>query len=98
MPPGTPIPEQLKNENEKNPDWLAYTQGARVLFNEAGEPVILGFGVAPGSSIAGGDQARARLQALAAIQRFVGEQIEAEASDNTNFSTREYTSGEQKAF
>jgi hypothetical protein len=98
MPPGTPIPEQFKNETEKNPDWLAYTQGARVWFNEAGETVILGFGVAPGSSVAGGDQARARLQALAAIQRFVGEQIEAEASDDTNFSTREYTSGEQKVF
>ena len=96
--PRASILEQFKNETARNPDWLAYTQGARVWFNESGEPVILGFGVAPGSSLAGGDQARARLQALAAIQRFVGEQIEARDTDNFQFSTREYASGQQKVF
>jgi len=97
-PPGAPIPELFKNETAKNPDWLAYTQGARVWFNESGEPVILGFGVAPGSSLAGGDQAHAWVQALAAIQRFVGEQIEAKATEDDEFSSREYTSGQQKVF
>lgn len=81
QPPAPPLQDQFATEAAAEPNWMAYTQGARVYTNEKGERVIVGFGVAAGSDVASVDISQARLRAMGAIQRFVGEKVEARAED-----------------
>ncbi len=67
--------QQFEAIKAENPDWLAYTMGTRVFTDENGERVIVGFGVAPQTSLMPADRSRANLAAMAAIQRFVSERL-----------------------
>lgn len=97
-PPQHSLSEQFAAFADENPNWLAYTMGARVFTDEMGEHVVVGFGVAPQSSMMSVDKRRAGLEALAAIQRFVGEKVEANSEENERFERREYTNGESSSF
>ncbi|MEH3145177.1 MAG: hypothetical protein PGN34_07465 [Methylobacterium frigidaeris] len=73
--PQAPIRQQFEAIKAENADWLAYTMGARVFTDENGERVVVGFGVAPQTSLMPADRSRASLSAMAAIQRFVSERV-----------------------
>ncbi|GJE56738.1 hypothetical protein [Methylobacterium thuringiense] len=73
--PQPPVRQQFEAIKTENPDWLAYTMGARVFTDENGERVVVGFGVAPQTSLMPADRSRASLSAMAAIQRFVSERL-----------------------
>jgi len=100
--PPEPVESSLDKQfaafSDKNPDWLAYSLGARVFTDEKGEYVVVGFGVAPQSSMMSVDKRRASLDALAAIQRFVGEKVEANSEEKERFERREFASGENSSF
>lgn len=71
--PSLSLKEQFSTLSADNPDWMALTSGTRVYANEKGEWIVVGFGVAPKTPLMTADKSRASLEALAAIQRFVGE-------------------------
>lgn len=89
--PGKRLAEHFDDLSKSNPDWMAYTEGARVFTDEKGNRVVVGFGVAPRSILAAADQDEARLEALAAIQRFVGEKIVGNAIKEQQFEFRQFT-------
>lgn len=89
-PAALSITEQFTIAAASNQDWMAFTDGARVYTDEKGERVVVGFGVAPKTSLAAADQGRARLHALAAIQRFLGEKIVAQTAAKNRFEGREF--------
>lgn len=91
--PYRPLREQFEAFKKDNPEWLAYANGARVFTDENGHPVIVGFGVAPRSSLMSADQSRANLMAVAAIQRYVGEMVAADDGIKSDFSHRKYLDG-----
>ncbi len=94
--PATPkatLQDQFSAFTAENPNWLAYTLGARVFTDEKGERVVVGFGAAPQTSLLSMDASRASLGALAAIQRFVGEKVEAQAEDNAGANKFELADG-----
>jgi hypothetical protein len=96
--PKTPLADQLAEVAESNPSWMAYTLGARVYTNEHGERVVVGFGVAPRSSLMSADKDRARLSAQSAIQKFVAEKFVASGSLQDQFEQRDYSDGTVAAF
>jgi hypothetical protein len=96
--PTTPLAEQFRVRTQDNPTWLSTTMGVRVWTNEKGERVVVGFGAVGGSSSASIDEDRARLQALGAIQRFVGEKVEVRDTENGQFVARENTAGDRQVF
>ncbi len=75
----TPCPAAVRGNQGQQPRLLAYTMGARVFTDENGERVVIGFGVAPQTSLMPADRSRASLAAMAAIQRFVSERLLANA-------------------
>lgn len=95
---GKTLDEQFQDFTSTSPNWLAYSMGARVFTNEKGEHVVVGFGVAPQTSLMSADKRRATLDALAAIDHFVGEKIEANAEMSDTFEHREYNSGKTQFF
>jgi len=86
--PDVPLPDKFEQFSKEDPDWMWYTDGARVFTDEHGRRVVVGFGVAPTTSLAAADQSRARLHALAAIQRFVGEKIVSTQTEKGRFELR----------
>jgi hypothetical protein len=98
LPPQPSIADQFAAATAEHPDWMAFAQGARVWTNEHGERVVVGFGVAPGSSASAVDHAQARLRALAAIQRFVGEKIVGGSAANGAFADQETAAGQMQTF
>lgn len=98
-PPATPGPtlaDQFKFFADSNPDWLAYSLGARVFTDEKGERVVVGFGVAPQTTLQSMDASRANLNALVAIQRFVGEKVQANQQQKSLVDQIETSSDEVK--
>lgn len=96
--PVAPIKEQFEQLSHDNPDWLAVTTGVRVFTDEKGQRVVVGFGAAPKTSLAAADEERAKLMALAAIQRFVGEKLEANSELRERYESREASSGALSSF
>lgn len=96
--PRAPLRQQLDAIAAANPDWLSYTLGARVFTDENGERVIVGFGVAPQTSLMAADRSRANLAAMASIQRFVGERIVASAEAKEGYEKRELRDGTLQSF
>lgn len=96
--PESPLAEQFAALTSSSADWMAFAQGARVWTNEQGERVVVGFGVASGSSVRAADHAQARLQALAAIQRFVGEKVVTGSTSREEFADQETASGQRRTF
>ena len=96
--PGGTISEQFDSFASSNPDWMAYTMGARVLTNEKGERVVVGFGVVPQTSMMSLDKRRAGLDALVALQRFVGEKIASDRQGAESFESRELADSTIQAF
>ena len=96
--PGGTIAEQFDSFASSNPDWMAYTMGVRVLTNEKGERVVIGFGVVPQTSMMSLDKRHAGLEALTAIQRFVGEKIASDRQGSESFESRELADGTIQAF
>lgn len=96
--PQRPLREQFAAFQAENADWLAYTSGARVFTDENGERVIVGFGVAPQSSMMSVDGGRAGLQAQVAIQRFVGEVVEANDELKEIYERREFANESSRSF
>jgi hypothetical protein len=96
--PNASLKTQFEKNSAINADWMAYTEGARVYTDENGNRVVVGFGVAPRTSLASADQSRARLQALAAIQRFLGEKIVAQNSEKKRFEWREFADESATSF
>lgn len=97
-PAGVSVKEQFASAAASNPDWMAFTEGVRVYTDDKGERVVVGFGVAPRTSLAAADQGRARLHALAAIQRFLGEKIVAQSTAKNRFEGREFTDDTTTSF
>lgn len=97
-PARTTLREQFDVIKAENPNWLAVTNGTRVFTDEKGERVVVGFGVAPQSSLVPADRGRASLLAMAAIQRFVGEKIVSNDSLQDRYEHREYVSGSISTF
>lgn len=91
-PPGLPLNEQFAARARENADWLAFTGGTRVWTDERGQRVVVGFGAVAATGLASVDEQRARLRALAAIQRFAGERIESRSTEDSDFADR--TTGE----
>jgi hypothetical protein len=101
LPPERPehsLVDQFAARAAEHPDWMAFAEGARIWTNERGERVVVGFGVAPGSSLPAADHAQARLRALAAIQRFVGEKVVAGETGSESFAHQENAAGQQQTF
>jgi hypothetical protein len=96
--PGPSLAEQFRQQALENPTWLTSAMGVRVWTNDTGERVVVGFGAVGGSSSASIDEDRARLQALGAIQRFVGERLEVRDSETGQFAARETGTGERQVF
>lgn len=96
--PGPSLTERFAQIAADNPDWLAYTTGARVYTDERGQRVVVGFGAVPRSSLMAADKDRARLLALAAIQRFVGEKLVAGSSLKERYERRDFTDGSATSF
>lgn len=92
------LKDQFAGFKAENPEWMAYVSGARVFTDETGERVIVGFGAVPQSSLMPADKSRANLLAMAAIQRFVGEQTEAKSGLKERSEHREFTSGATALF
>jgi hypothetical protein len=97
-PPGLALKEQFSNLKNESPDWLAYTMGARVFTDEKGNRVVVGFGVAPKTSLMNVDRDRARLAASSAIQRFLGEKLVANSEEHKRFEERGYKDGSSTSF
>lgn len=87
-PPAPPLAEQFAARGQAAPDWLAVTGGTRVWTNERGERVVVGFGAVAATGLASVDEQRARLRALAAIQRFAGERLESRSTEDSEFTDR----------
>ncbi|SDA25107.1 hypothetical protein SAMN02799622_03555 [Methylobacterium sp. UNC378MF] len=96
--PQAPLRQQFEAIKATNPDWLAYTLGARVFTDENGERVVVGFGVAPQTSLMPADQSRASLTAMAAIQRFVSERVVAKAKTDEAYEKRGMSDGSTQSF
>ena len=96
--PALPLHDQFAAEATTEPNWMAYTQGARVYTNEKGERVIVGFGVASGSGMSSVDIEQARVRALGAIQRFVGEKLETGREDGEQYQQRVLVSKKVETF
>ncbi|WP_457105445.1 hypothetical protein [Methylobacterium sp. P5_C11] len=96
--PQAPVRQQFEAIKAENPDWLAYTLGARVFTDENGERVVVGFGVAPQTSLMPADQSRASLAAMAAIQRFVSERVVARTKTDEAYEKREMKDGATQSF
>ncbi|CAA2101064.1 hypothetical protein MBUL_00987 [Methylobacterium bullatum] len=96
--PQPPIRQQFEAIKVENPDWLAYTMGARVFTDENGERVVVGFGVAPQTSLMPADRSRASLSAMAAIQRFVGERVLSNTKSRESYEKRGMTDGSSQSF
>lgn len=96
--PQAPIRQQFEAIKAENPDWLAYTLGARVFTDENGERVVVGFGVAPQTSLMPADQSRASLAAMAAIQRFVSERVVAKTKTDEAYEKRGMSDGSTQSF
>ena len=97
-PAGKPLEAQFDDLSKGNPNWLAYTMGARVFTDEHGERVVVGFGAVPQTAFMDADQSRASLEALTAIQQFFGEKIEADREQSKSYEQRELDSGENQFF
>ncbi|PYF04147.1 hypothetical protein BJ122_104126 [Rhodopseudomonas faecalis] len=97
-PPKVRLKSQFDEMAAVNPDWMAYTEGVRVYTDEKGSRVVVGFGVAPKTSLASADHGRARLHGLAAIQRFLGEKIVARSSASNRFERREFSDDSATSF
>lgn len=91
--PGGTLKEQFDGFAAGNPDWMAYTMGARVFTNEKGEHVVVGFGVVPQTPMMSLDKRRAGLDAFAAIQRFVGEKTVAGQRAGDSYQVRAHADG-----
>lgn len=96
--PQAPIRQQFEAIKAENPDWLAYTMGARVFTDENGERVVVGFGIAPQTSLMPADRSRASLSAMAAIQRFVSERLLANSKSREAYEHREMNDGSTQGF
>ena len=96
FPKKLPIDDQFAQRAAEQGDWMAFTQGARVWSDEKGDPVVIGFGVTSASSMSSADQAQARLRALVAVQRFVGEQIVARERGNGLVADTETANGQRQ--
>lgn len=96
--PQAPVRQQFEAIKADNPDWLAYTLGARVFTDENGERVVVGFGVAPQTSLMPADRSRASLAAMAAIQRFVSERLVANTRSREAYEKRGMSDGSTRSF
>jgi hypothetical protein len=99
--PGTPglsIAARIAEETQRDPAWLASTNGVRKWEDEKGEKVLLAFGAAPATSLPSMDRSRASDRALAALQRFVGERIAGSSNDRDNLIFQERGSGQENTF
>lgn len=96
--PQAPVRQQFEAIKAKNPDWLAYTMGTRVFTDENGERVIVGFGVAPQTSLMPADRSRANLAAMAAIQRFVSERVLANTKSREAYEKRGMSDGSTQSY
>lgn len=96
--PQAPVRQQFEAIKAENPDWLAYTMGARVFTDENGERVVVGFGVAPQTSLMPADRSRASLAAMAAIQRFVSERVLASTKSRDAYEKRGTSDGATQSF
>ncbi|MFC7665247.1 hypothetical protein ACFQWF_24900 [Methylorubrum suomiense] len=96
--PQAPIRQQFEAIKAENADWLAYTMGARVFTDENGERVVVGFGVAPQSSLMPADRSRANLAAVAAIQRFVSERVLANEKRKDDYERRGKSDGSSQGY
>lgn len=96
--PQAPIRQQFEAIKAENPDWLAYTMGARVFTDENGERVVVGFGIAPQSSLMPADRSRASLSAMASIQRFVSERLLANSKSDEEYQKRGMSNGSTQSF
>lgn len=92
------IQEQITNKDRLNPNWLSTANGVRVWVDENAKPVVLGFGIAPATSITSIDKSRARLAAEAAIVQFAAENIVAEAAEKGAFVYQEDNKGRAETF
>ncbi|AIQ89128.1 hypothetical protein A3862_24860 [Methylobacterium sp. XJLW] len=96
--PQPPIRQQFEAIKAGNPDWLAYTMGARVFTDENGERVVVGFGVAPQTNLMPADRSRASLAAMAAIQQFVSERVVANRIGKDAYESRGMSDGSVQSF
>ncbi|WP_157985962.1 hypothetical protein [Teichococcus vastitatis] len=97
-PPGQSLQDRIEAENRRDPAWMSATNGVRIWRDERGEKVLVAFGAAPATQLSSMDRSRARLGALAALQRFVAEQVEAADGENTALSFRGSTTNDGQAF
>ncbi|MGU3665930.1 hypothetical protein ACLBX9_17250 [Methylobacterium sp. A49B] len=93
-----PIRQQFEAIKAGNPDWLAYTTGARVFTDENGERVVVGFGVTPQTNLMPADRSRAGLAAMAAIQQFVSERVVANRMSKDAYESRGMSDGSIQSF
>jgi hypothetical protein len=96
--PQAPVRQQFEAIKAENPDWLAYTMGARVFTDENGERVVVGFGVAPQTSLMPADRSRASLAAMAAIQQFVSERVVTDRRSKDVYESRGMSDGSTQGF
>lgn len=96
--PDRSIAARVEEEERRDPAWLASANGVRLWRDERGETVLVAFGAVGTSSVPSADVSRAKLYALAAMQRFVGEQIAAGQDETSSLSFRETADGRQATF
>jgi len=95
---GQSIANRIDAESQRDPAWLTATNGIRVWQDENGEKVLVSFGAAPATTLSSLDRSHARDRALAALQHFVGEQIESASEGGTALTYQETTGGKAATF
>lgn len=75
--PGRSIREFIADQKSRDPAWALENDGARVLVNEKGQQIVIGFGHAAYSDLDESiHEGEATSEATAAIQRFIGEKVD----------------------
>ena len=92
LPPTKPqmsLQDRFEQLNKEKPDWMALTEGVRVLDRRKRKTGNRRIRNSAGDEPSNIDASRARTRAFAAIQYFVAEQVESSNSDNVDFAYRE---------
>lgn len=96
--PGIPLKDYFANQAAQDANWMAFQLGARVLTDENGEMVVVGFGAARASSERSADEAQADLIAKNFIAQFKAASLVSTREERTAMTYREYSASDSGEF
>lgn len=96
--PGISLKEFFANQAAQDPNWMAFQLGARVLTDEKGEMVVVGFGAARASSERSADEDQADLIAKNYIAQFKAASLVSTREERTMMTYKEYAASDSGEF